>query len=75
MVLRVSLLIAALGVVLGIPLALLTGHSMGSMLFGLEPYERWTALASLVGVGCERSGRWLSAGAARGVDRSHAGAS
>ena len=50
MVLRVSLLIAALGVALGIPLALLTGHFMGSMLFGLEPYERWRALASLVGV-------------------------
>jgi ABC-type antimicrobial peptide transport system permease subunit len=50
MVMRESLLIVALGVVLGIPLALLTGHFMGSMLFGLEPYDRWTPLASLVGV-------------------------
>jgi macrolide transport system ATP-binding/permease protein len=50
MVLRESLQIAVFGVALGIPLALLTGHFMGSMLFGLESYDRWTALASLVGV-------------------------
>ncbi|HEX4581147.1 MAG TPA: ABC transporter permease [Acidobacteriaceae bacterium] len=50
MVMRESLLIAGLGVALGIPLAMLTGHFMGSMLFELEPYDRWTALASLVGV-------------------------
>jgi len=50
MVLRESLLIAAWGIALGIPLAMLTGHLMQSMLFGLEPYDRWTALASLAGV-------------------------
>jgi ABC-type antimicrobial peptide transport system permease subunit len=50
MVMRESLQIAALGVALGIPLAMLTGHFMTSMLFGLEPYDKWTALASLVGV-------------------------
>jgi predicted permease len=50
MVLRESLLVTALGVALGIPLAMMTGHFMGSMLFGLEPYDKWTAFASLVGV-------------------------
>jgi ABC-type antimicrobial peptide transport system permease subunit len=50
MVMRESLWIAALGVALGIPLAMLTGHSMASMLFGLEPYDRWTAVVSLMGV-------------------------
>jgi predicted lysophospholipase L1 biosynthesis ABC-type transport system permease subunit len=50
MVMRESLLIAGLGVALGIPLAMLTGHFMGSMLFDFESYDRWTALASLVGV-------------------------
>jgi predicted lysophospholipase L1 biosynthesis ABC-type transport system permease subunit len=50
MVLRESLVIAAWGIALGIPLAMLTGHFMESMLFGLKPYDRWSALASLVGV-------------------------
>jgi predicted permease len=50
MVMRESLQIAAFGIALGIPLAMLTGHFMTSMLFGLEPYDKWTALASLVGV-------------------------
>jgi ABC-type antimicrobial peptide transport system permease subunit len=50
MVMRESLQIALFGVALGIPLAVLTGHFMTSMLFGLEPYDKWTALASLVGV-------------------------
>jgi predicted permease len=50
MVMRESLWIAALGVALGIPLAMLTGHFMASMLFGLEPYDRWTAVVSLMGV-------------------------
>jgi predicted permease len=50
MVMRESLQIAVFGVALGIPLAMLTGHFMTSMLFGLEPYDKWTALASLVGV-------------------------
>jgi predicted permease len=50
MVMRESLWIAAAGVALGIPLAMLTGHFMESMLYGLKPYDRWTALASLVGV-------------------------
>jgi len=50
MVMRESLLVTALGVALGIPLAMMTGHFMESMLFGLEPYDKWTVLASLVGV-------------------------
>ncbi|HEX6495548.1 MAG TPA: ABC transporter permease, partial [Acidobacteriaceae bacterium] len=50
MVMRESLWIAVWGIVLGIPLAVLTGHFVASMLFGVAPYDRWTALASLVGV-------------------------
>jgi predicted permease len=50
MVMRESLQIAVLGVALGIPLAMLAGYFMGSMLFGLEPYDRGTVLASLAGV-------------------------
>jgi predicted permease len=50
MVMCESLLVTALGVALGIPLAMMTGHFMGSMLFGLEPYDKWTTLASLAGV-------------------------
>ena len=73
MVMRESLWIAAAGVALGIPLAMLTGHFMESMLYGLKPYDRWTALASLVGVVAIGSSSGISAGAAGGVDESDAG--
>lgn len=54
MVLRESLRIVGIGIGLGIPLALLTSHFMGSMLFGLTPTDRLTlsvAAVGLVGVG------------------------
>ena len=50
MVMRESLWIAGWGIALGIPLAVLTGHFMASMLFGVAPYDRGTAVASVVGV-------------------------
>jgi len=50
MVLRESFLIAAIGVLVGIPLALIAGHLMASMLFGLESYDRGPLCAALAGV-------------------------
>jgi predicted permease len=50
MVLRESLLIAAIGISAGIPFALIAGHFMSSMLYGLEPYDKLTLAAALVGV-------------------------
>jgi predicted permease len=42
--------IAVIGIVLGIPLALVAGHAMSSMLFGLKPYDLLTLAAALAGV-------------------------
>jgi predicted permease len=50
MVLRESIRIAAIGVAIGIPLALCTGRVIGSMLFALEPYDKLTLIGALVGV-------------------------
>jgi predicted permease len=50
MVLRESLRITAIGIAIGVPLALLTSHFMGSMLFGLAPTDRLTLFAALVGI-------------------------
>lgn len=50
MVLRESLRIIAAGTVIGVPLALLTGHFMGSMLYGLKPYDALSLSAALVGI-------------------------
>jgi predicted permease len=50
MVLRESLGMVALGIVLGVPLALLTSHSMASMLYGLAPTDKLTLLAAFLGI-------------------------
>lgn len=50
MVLRESLRIIAAGTVIGVPLALLTGHFMGSMLYALQPYDTLSLSAALVGI-------------------------
>ena len=50
LVLREALLVAAVGVAAGIPLALIAGHFMSPMLYGLEPYDKLTLCAALVGV-------------------------
>jgi predicted permease len=50
MVLRESLGIVALGIVIGFPLALLTSHSMASMLYNLAPTDKVTLLAALLGI-------------------------
>lgn len=50
MVLRQSLRITAFGIAIGIPAALITGHFMDSMLFGLEPTDTASLLAALAGI-------------------------
>jgi predicted permease len=54
MVLRESLRIVVIGIALGVPLALVTSHFMGSMLFGLQATDGLTlsvATLGLLGVG------------------------
>jgi predicted permease len=50
MVLSETFKIAATGIAAGIPLALVAGHFMSSMLFGLQPYDELTLAAALAGV-------------------------
>ena len=39
MVLRDSLLLTAIGIVIGLPLALLVGRTLASALYGVKPYD------------------------------------
>jgi ABC-type antimicrobial peptide transport system permease subunit len=53
LVLRDSFIVAAVGVVVGFPLALLAGRAVASQLYGVAPYSvvaLGVAAASLVGV-------------------------
>ncbi|MGD0628428.1 MAG: ABC transporter permease [Terracidiphilus sp.] len=50
MVLRETFKIAAVGIAAGIPLALVAGRFMSSMLFGLQPYDAFTLAGALAGV-------------------------
>ncbi len=50
MVLRESLRVTAIGIAIGIPLALLTTHFMRSMLFGLAPTDSLTLFSALLGI-------------------------
>ncbi|MGO9335948.1 MAG: ADOP family duplicated permease [Terracidiphilus sp.] len=50
MVFRETFMIAAVGIAAGIPLALVAGHFMSSMLFGLQPYDPFAGVAALAGV-------------------------
>ena len=50
MVLRDSLLLTAIGVVLGIPLAILVGEALASSLYGVKPLDVLTYLLAVVGV-------------------------
>jgi predicted permease len=49
-VLRDSLRIAGIGIAAGVPLSLLTGHFMGSMLYQLEPYDASSLGAAVAGI-------------------------
>ncbi|HEX4037772.1 MAG TPA: ABC transporter permease [Acidobacteriaceae bacterium] len=50
MVLRDSLILTAIGVVLGIPLAVITGRALGSALYGVQPFDPTSYALALVGV-------------------------
>ncbi len=50
MVLKDSLLLTAVGVVLGVPLAMLVGHALASSLYGVKPLDGVTYLFAVVGV-------------------------
>jgi len=50
MILRESLRIVAIGIFIGLPLALFTAHSMASMLYNLAPTDTVTLLAALLGI-------------------------
>jgi len=50
MVLRDSLLLTAIGVAIGIPLALLVGRALTSALYGVKPYDGATYLFAAFGV-------------------------
>jgi predicted permease len=52
MVLRETFQIAVAGIVAGIPLALIAGHFMGSMLYELKPNDKLSLVAALLGVVC-----------------------
>jgi len=50
MILRDSLILTAIGVVLGLPLAFLTGRALATSLYGVHPLDPLTYLLSIVGV-------------------------
>jgi len=50
MVLRDSLVLTAIGVAAGIPLALLVGKALTSALYGVKPYDVTSYLLAAVGV-------------------------
>ena len=51
-ILRESLRITGMGIVLGVPLALIAGRLMSSVLYNLTPYDRWSLAAALAGIVC-----------------------
>ncbi len=52
MVLRDSLVLTAVGVLLGLPLAALVGRALASSLYGVQPLDPLTYLLAIVGVAC-----------------------
>jgi ABC-type antimicrobial peptide transport system permease subunit len=50
MILRESLIVAAIGIAMGIPIAFASSRLMKSMLFGLSPADPLTFIAALVSV-------------------------
>ena len=49
-VMREAFWIAGAGVLAGIPIALVAGHFMSSMLYQLTPYDAWSMLGALAGI-------------------------
>ena len=68
-VMREAFAISAAGVVAGVPIALITGHFMSSMLYQLTPYDVWSMVAALVGiVGVSAASSAVPAGRAASLD-------
>lgn len=69
MVLRESLQIAAIGIAIGIPAALLTGHLMESMLYALDPFDSVSLFLAFMGVvGISLAAGYLPAHRAASID-------
>jgi predicted permease len=56
MVLRDSLMLTALGVAIGIPLALLTGRALASSLYGVKPDDAATLVMAVIGIALVATG-------------------
>jgi ABC-type antimicrobial peptide transport system permease subunit len=50
MVLRDSLMLTAVGVAIGIPLAMLTGRALASSLYGVKPDDAATLALAVLGI-------------------------
>jgi predicted permease len=50
MILKDSLLLTSVGVVLGVPLAMLVGHALTSSLYGVKPFDVVSYLLAVIGV-------------------------
>lgn len=69
MVLRDSLLLTAIGAVIGVPFALLTGRALASVLYGLKPSDAGSMAIALAGVALVAIGASLiPARRAAGID-------
>jgi ABC-type antimicrobial peptide transport system permease subunit len=69
LVLRESFQIAAIGTASGVPLALIAGHLMGSMLYQLAPYDKLSFLAAFAGiVGISLAAGYIPARRAASID-------
>jgi ABC-type antimicrobial peptide transport system permease subunit len=50
MILRDSLLLTGIGVVIGVPLAMLVGHALAASLYGVKPLDVLSYVLAVVGV-------------------------
>ncbi|MEO6923839.1 MAG: FtsX-like permease family protein [Bryocella sp.] len=50
MILKDSLLLTALGVIVGVPLAMLVGRALASSLYGVKPFDAVSYLLAVAGV-------------------------
>jgi ABC-type antimicrobial peptide transport system permease subunit len=50
MILKDSLLLTAIGIVIGVPLAMLVGRALTSSLYGVKPFDALSYLLAVTGV-------------------------
>jgi predicted permease len=73
MILKDSLLLTAVGVALGVPLAMTVGHALASSLYGVKPLDAVTYLLAVVGVTVVAlAATAVPAGRAASIDPMHA---